>query len=564
MSELRSEHVSLSYGDHEIVHDLSLSFPEGAITTIIGPSGCGKSTLLRGLARLLRPSGGAVLLDGQLIHQLPTREVARRLGLLHQQSIPSAGVTVEDLVWRGRYPHQSFLQPPSKRDADAVEHALELTGMTALRTRAVDQLSGGQRQRAWIAMTLAQETPLLLLDEPTTYLDVAHQLEVIDLARRLNVEEGRTVIMVLHDINDAARVSDRIVAMKDGRIVHEGTPAEILDPTLLAEVYGINCDIYTHPESGQPFCVPLSASTDSAPTGQDERPSLSFGINDLQVGYEGRCVLRDLTLALPAGAITAIVGPNACGKSTLLRSCARLLKPEAGVVMLGESDVRQGSHRALARQLSLLAQGSAPPSGFLVEDLIAAGRLPHQGFFKRWRIEDEVKVESALCRCGLAEMRYCEVNELSGGQRQRAWLGMTLAQDTPVILLDEPTTFLDIAAQIDLLDLVRELNHERGRTVVMILHDLNLAARYADLLVAMKDGKVVAAGRPHDVISEPLLRDVFSIEASIITDPRTGAPLVLPTRTFHEAAPDAEALDDLSGELVLQGSFEGSSSVAGL
>src|SRR5690606_34337976 len=231
------------YADRVIVDGLDLDIAEGTVTTIIGPNGCGKSTLLRSLARLMSPKKGAVLLDGQAIHELPSRAVAKQLGLLAQGAIVPDGVTVAELAMRGRYPHQSFFQPPTKRDAEAVEKALELAGMTDLRDRPVQQLSGGQRQRAWIAMALAQETPLLLLDEPTTFLDVAHQLEVMELVDRLNREEGRTIVMVLHDINEAARVSDRIVAMRDGRIIGDGAPSEILTPELLTRLFGVTCDV---------------------------------------------------------------------------------------------------------------------------------------------------------------------------------------------------------------------------------------------------------------------------------------------------------------------------------
>ncbi|GIW04328.1 MAG: hypothetical protein KatS3mg059_0948 [Thermomicrobiales bacterium] len=284
--------------------------------------------------------------------------------------------------------------------------------------------------------------------------------------------------MVLHDVNDAARVSHRIVAMKDGCILREGAPAEVLDPDLLAELYGVECDVYPHPVHGYPYCVPRSALS----LGDERRRAEEGGIeiDQLRAGYGQAMVLKDVSLNLPAGAITAIVGPNACGKSTLLRACARLLKPARGTIRLDGQEVHRGSHRALARRVALLTQGPAAAPGFLVEDLVASGRFPHQGLLRQWRSADEAAVEAALARCSLAELRLREVETLSGGQRQRAWFGMALAQDTPVLLLDEPTTFLDMAAQIGLLDLARALNRREGRTVVMILHDLNLAARYAD------------------------------------------------------------------------------------
>lgn len=342
-------------------------------------------------------------------------------------------------------------------------------------------------------MALAQETPLILLDEPTTYLDIAHQMEVIELVERLNHEEGRTIVMVLHDINEATRVSHHVIAMRDGQIVREGTPHEVVDAALLSELYGITCDIHTHPATGQPFCVPRSAIP--ADYIVHERAG-GFATRGLCTGYGRVAISRELDLEIPAGKITAIVGPNACGKSTFLRTCARLLTSQGGSVSLDGQPIGNGSHRAFARRLALLAQGPIPPAGVLVEDLVAAGRLPHQNLFHQWRAGDESATEAALLRCNLDEMRYREVATLSGGQRQRAWFGMTLAQETPTLLLDEPTTFLDIAAQIDLLDLARALNREQGRTVVLILHDLNLAARYADQIVAMKDGAIIAVARP--------------------------------------------------------------------
>jgi iron complex transport system ATP-binding protein len=532
MSRLSAQQVSLGYGDVEIVHDLSVTIPDGQITTIIGPNGCGKSTLLRSLARLLKPRGGSVLLDGQSIHQLPTREVARRLGLLAQQSTPPGGLTVEDLVHRGRYPHQGFLQPPSRKDAEAVDHALALAGMTELRGRALDSLSGGQRQRAWIAMTLAQETPILLLDEPTTYLDVSHQLEVTELVHRLNRDEGRTIVMVLHDVNEAARTSDRIIALRDGQVIREGTPDEVIEPELLRELYGIDCDVYRNPANNELYCVPRSGTP--AQHGWHACANCpGFNVNRICSGYDGFMVLNDLSVNLPAGQVTVIVGPNACGKSTLLRTCGRLLNPSTGEVKLGDEKVHAGSHKALARKLALLAQSSVAPPGLVVEDLVALGRVPYQSFLHRWRQEDESAVESAIDRTRLDELRFREMDTLSGGQRQRAWIGLALAQETPVLLLDEPTTFLDLASQVALLDLARALNKIEGRSIVMVLHDLNLAARYADQMVVMKDGEVVTAGPPAQVLTRELLRDVFDVEADITTDPLTGAPVVLPVRVVN-------------------------------
>ena len=257
---LRAECVTVGYGAEPVVRDLSLVIPDGQVTTIVGPNGCGKSTLLRTMARLLKPTQGRVLLDGQPVHDLPTKDIARRMALLPQSPVAPDGLVVRDLVGRGRHPHQRWFSQWSPEDERIVESALAMTDTAELRERPLDQLSGGQRQRAWIAMTLAQDTDLMLLDEPTTYLDLAHQVEVLDLVTRLNRERGRTIVMVLHDLNLAARYSDRIVAMKDGVIATEGTPTEVFTPDLLAETFGLDADVLEDPRTGLPIVVPTPST----------------------------------------------------------------------------------------------------------------------------------------------------------------------------------------------------------------------------------------------------------------------------------------------------------------
>ncbi len=528
MHVLSADHVDLAYDGNVVVHDLSLDVPQGQVTTIIGPNGCGKSTLLRSLARLMRPQSGQVVLDGQLIHSLPGKEVARRLGLLAQQSTAPEGVSVEDLARRGRFPHQGFLQPPSPKDQEAVERALALTGMTSLRERPIDGLSGGQRQRAWIAMAIAQETPLLLLDEPTTYLDVAHQLEIVELVRRLNTEEGRTIVMVLHDINQAAIASDHLIAMKDGTIQWQGSPSEMLTSERLGDLYGTACDVVTDPETGRPHCLPASRVWRNQPPAPRHRSTIR--IEGVSTGYEKSVISKDLSVELPGGSVTAIVGPNACGKSTLLRTIARLQSAKDGELHLDDLDLRRCSQRRLAKQLAMLTQGAITPAGLRVDELVALGRFPHQGIFNQWCDRDEKVTWDAVCDCQLAELHARPIETLSGGQRQRAWFAMSLVQETPILFLDEPTTFLDISAQLEMLDMVWKLNRVDGRTVVMVLHDLNMAARYADHLIAMRDGRIMTSGHPNEVITHDMLRDVFSIEASIERCGRTGRPLVLPRK----------------------------------
>ena len=254
---LVADAVSLGYGDRTVVDALTFVVPDGAVTAVVGANACGKSTLLRGMARLLRPTSGAVLLDGEQIHRTSTRKVARTLGLLPQAPVTPEGVSVADLVSRGRHPHTGALRRWSTEDDTAVAEALALTGTTELAERAVDELSGGQRQRVWVAMALAQDTDLLLLDEPTTYLDVAHQMELLELLRDLNATRGTTIVMVLHELNLAARFADHLVALCEGRIVASGTPGEVLTEETVREVFGLPCRVIPDPVSGTPLVVPL-------------------------------------------------------------------------------------------------------------------------------------------------------------------------------------------------------------------------------------------------------------------------------------------------------------------
>jgi len=256
VGKLRTEEVTLSYDEAPVIEDLTVVVPEGRITSVVGPNGCGKSTLLRSLARLMKPRGGVIYLDGDAIAKLPTSEVAKRLGILPQSPMAPVGLSVRELAAQGRYPHQSWLSQWSKHDERAVEKALQTTGIMELADRPLDTLSGGQRQRAWISMALAQETETLLLDEPTTFLDMAHQLEVLELLKCLNQDEGRTILMVLHDLNNAARYSHNVIALSGGGVFDAGPPAEVVTPELLREVFHVEADIVPDPRTGMPLCIP--------------------------------------------------------------------------------------------------------------------------------------------------------------------------------------------------------------------------------------------------------------------------------------------------------------------
>ncbi|MBW6422481.1 ABC transporter ATP-binding protein [Rhizobium sp. XQZ8] len=248
----------------------------------------------------------------------------------------------------------------------------------------------------------------------------------------------------------------------------------------------------------------------------------------LSAGYGETEILNDLDLAIPPGKITVIVGANACGKSTLLRTMSRLLTPHRGQVLLDGKSIHKTPPRELARTLGLLPQSPIAPEGITVADLVSRGRHPHQNLFSRWTRKDDEAVDVALTATKTVELADRPVDELSGGQRQRIWIAMALAQETEVLLLDEPTTFLDISHQVEVLDLLTDLNHSRGTTVVMVLHDLNLAARYADHLVTMTEGRIHVSGRPEDVLTEATVRHVFGLESRIIIDPTSGRPIMLP------------------------------------
>ncbi|MFW0767688.1 iron-enterobactin ABC transporter ATP-binding protein [Trabulsiella odontotermitis] len=256
-ARLRGDQLTLAYGKKIIAEQLSVAIPDGHFTAIIGPNGCGKSTLLRTLSRLMTPSHGHVWLDGEHIQHYPSKEVARRIGLLAQNATTPGDITVQELVARGRYPHQPLFTRWRQEDDEAVTRAMQATGITELAQQSVDTLSGGQRQRAWIAMVLAQETAIMLLDEPTTWLDISHQIDLLELLSELNREKGYTLAAVLHDLNQACRYATHIIALRDGKIVAEGAPKTIITAGLIEAIYGLRCTIIDDPVAGTPLVVPL-------------------------------------------------------------------------------------------------------------------------------------------------------------------------------------------------------------------------------------------------------------------------------------------------------------------
>jgi iron complex transport system ATP-binding protein len=253
---LHAEALTLAYDGRTVAEGLEVVIPDRSFTVIVGPNACGKTTLLRALARMLKPRQGSVYLDGQVISSFPAKEVARRLGLLPQSSIAPDGITVADLVARGRYPHQRLFRQFSGSDAAIVDEAMRATGIADLAKRLVDELSGGQRQRVWMAMALAQQTDLLLLDEPTTYLDIAHQIDILDLCAELHAEQGRTLVAVMHDLNHAARYATHMIAMRDGEVIATGTPDEVVTEENVQRIFELPCRVMPCPETGTPLVIP--------------------------------------------------------------------------------------------------------------------------------------------------------------------------------------------------------------------------------------------------------------------------------------------------------------------
>nr|WP_093336658.1 ABC transporter ATP-binding protein [Salibacterium halotolerans] len=255
MMKLSTEHIAVAYNDHTIIDDMNIEIPDGVITSIIGPNGCGKSTLLKAMSRIMKPTQGAVYLSGRNIHEMKTKEVAKEMAILAQSPDIPQTLTVSQLVSFGRYPHRRGAGRLTAEDKEAVEKAIEDTGMMEFKDRTLDALSGGQRQRAWIAMALAQETEVMLLDEPTTYLDMAHQLEILELLESLNKKEERTIVMVLHDLNHAARFSDHLIAMRDGTAEHIGSAEEVISKPVLRNVFGIDAYVVEDPRTKKPVCM---------------------------------------------------------------------------------------------------------------------------------------------------------------------------------------------------------------------------------------------------------------------------------------------------------------------
>ncbi|WP_102262531.1 ABC transporter ATP-binding protein [Mesobacillus jeotgali] len=273
MVRLYTDQLNVGYGEKTIVNNLTLEIPDQQVTIIIGPNGCGKSTLLKSMSRIIPHQSGSIYLDGSSISNEDTKSLARKMAILPQTPESAAGLTVGELVSYGRFPYQKGFGRLTKKDMEVINWALEVTGTASYKYEAVDSLSGGQRQRVWIALALAQETEMIFLDEPTTYLDMAHQLEILELLQKLNREQGRTIVMVLHDLNHAARFADHLIALKAGRIVKTGTSEEVINKLVLREVFQIDAEIGRDPRTNKPICI-----TYNLLKGEEENEEITYAI----------------------------------------------------------------------------------------------------------------------------------------------------------------------------------------------------------------------------------------------------------------------------------------------
>ncbi|MBV7282479.1 ABC transporter ATP-binding protein [Corynebacterium sp. TAE3-ERU30] len=529
---IRAEDLTVRYNrrGEAVIEGLNLRIGDG-VTALIGPNGCGKSTLLRTLSRLLRPSGGAVWIDGNDIARMSKKATARQVAVLGQHGVPTSGMSVRDVVAKGRFPYQGLFQPHTDADMQAVDDALEQCGITQLADHLMEELSGGQQQRAWIAMTLAQTTPIVFLDEPTSYLDIGGEQRVLELISAI-AARGIRVIVVLHDVDSAAHVADSVVVMRAGRIVASGPCAEVLNRELHHEVFGLDCHFLAGRE--RTVLVPHLGCGVTAPSESAPPPALKA--SNIRTGYAETTVSEDLSLAIPQGMITGVIGPNGCGKSTLVRTLTGIMAPQTGTVDLtldGAAEaaavrtVHDLSPQQRGRRIAVLSQQSAALEGFSVEDVVIAGRHPHRRGLHSWSREDEEAVEGALALADVTALRQRPLGQLSGGQRQRVWLARALAQDTPLLVLDEPTTYLDRTHQVALMEAVAQRNASTGLTVVMVLHDINLAARYCHRMIAMHEGDIVATGTPSEVLTSERVGELYGARVDI--HHVDGSPVVVST-----------------------------------
>ncbi|WP_053228025.1 ABC transporter ATP-binding protein [Spirochaeta cellobiosiphila] len=519
--------LSTGYGQKQIIKELNQRISSGEITCLIGPNGSGKSTLLRAIAKLLPMKQGYIYLNGKDISQYKPSEYARKLGFLPQISSQQIQTTVKELVKRGRYPYMGIFQNLQDSDEVAINKALSIAGLMELADKPIDELSGGQRQRAWIAMALAQDTEILLLDEPTTYLDINHRHEILQLIDDLCHIENKTVIVVLHDLNEASLLAHNVIAMANGDVMAFGKGNDIFNSSLMSRLYSTACEEYkTNAPNNLPIILPINNQTIQKSTDDSFPSSLTF--NNVKLGYGDQTIINELNLEIKQGTITVILGPNGCGKSTLLKGLIADLHPQSGEILLNNIDTRTLNAHKRAAKIAMLYQQEDLPEYCSVIEYVQLGRYRHNHWYDQWNRTDRALIDEALSTVNMLEYKKTDIHSLSGGQQQRVRFARLLVQQSDMIVLDEPTSFLDLKSQVDVLECVKKLNKTFGTTVIMVLHDPWQACRYADEVILMNNGSVTNYGKVKSVLSPKALTDLYNVPW---IDLGKEAPLLMPYHT---------------------------------
>lgn len=499
--------LKLSYGDNAILKGLTHRFPPNSISCILGKNGCGKSTLLKTISKFLYPSYGNVLLSGQDINTMNSKQIALKLGFLTQSSDDHKGLTVYQLVKRGRYPHNGLLQVESTNDEKIINEALALTELNDISHKDLDEISGGQKQRAWIAMILAQDTDILLLDEPTTFLDIHHRQEIIKLINKLKNDYNKTIVAVVHDLYESQKISDYIIGIKDGIILQEGLSKDILNKKFIENLYDVKCDEYKF--NNESYFLPSKEyNVNEVYTNNDH----TYLVSNLYISYGDYPVLKDLDLTLKRRKIHCIMGINGSGKSTLIKAIVGEQKLNSGTINLYNKDISSYKVKELSKKISYLSQEETLPSGFTVEEYVNLGRFPYTKWYKQWTRKDREIVYESLKAVGAEDLMKCNLLNLSGGQQQRVRIARLLAQKSEVLVLDEPCSFLDIKGQKEVLDCIEKIAKNENKTIIMILHDPWQAALYGQELHIIKDMQVIFSGNQTDFINPVNLQELYNVD----------------------------------------------------
>lgn len=484
-----------SYGKSEVIRSLNLELGEKGFCSIVGPNGCGKSTLLKMLTGILPCKSGEILLKGMNIRRIKRKTLSQFTAYLPQNPTITHATVVRELVSRGRFPHRKVLQLPDKRDREIIDHALEITGLSQMSERKMGELSGGQKQRVWIAMALAQESELLLLDEPTTYLDIHHKKEILTLLKELS-EQGKRIITVLHDVNDARQFSDRVIAMKKGKIFFDtgldGSRSFDLNQT--EKLFGIKCQY-----DGESI-FPLPPSIHSDEEESVEKAVVSFNLSS---GYEGKTVLNEIDFSIPKGKITALLGPNGSGKTTFMKVLTGELKCWTGSVGFPAPDSRPDSS-----VISAMVQQENLPLNMDSRDYVLLGRYRFTSLLRHWTEEDHNSTEKLMHWLDVPLDSF--LGRMSGGQQQRCRIGRIINQESEILIFDEPSSYLDLKGQAEVLELLSRINRERNRTVILILQDIWQARYYAHYVAMFKDGRLFSNGPSGEMLTTENISDLYS------------------------------------------------------